>query len=280
MIADSVWFFNPDTLMPVPQKPFRGSKVNVGQYLSSPSGIKTQHIVMILDRSGSMQATRDAAINAFNAQLDTIQRLSENNRIHASFLTFNQDVYEHFFESYAHHLEKLNRYNYQPEGWTALNDAVGYAIEKLKKETPCNDHNHTYLVVIVSDGQENHSRYFNNDSVRNRIQTLQNTGRWTFTYLSCNQEDAREFSKNYTVPIGNVGTYEHTAAGFNCMGQNLSRNIETYCCAVDQGQTASASFTGSTPEQIVEMSNVDPTVFAPVDPNGWKEKLKNDKQTA
>lgn len=238
-------------------------RANVGQYVSnhepvSPQtdGVSTAHIAFVLDCSGSMSQVKDATISAFNAQVDTLRNVHGlDTRV--SFITFNDVVYEHCFDQHPDRLEKLSPSSYRPDGWTALYDAVGYTIEKLCHSTDSHDLKSTYLVVILTDGDENYSKFFNSHIIRNKIQALQDTKRWTFSYIGCNQ-DLTAVQRETCIPVSCMATYTNTADGMHNMAKSISRGLETYCNAVADGGEGVLNF-GSTSDGFVNLSDVPDT---------------------
>jgi hypothetical protein len=45
-----------------------------------------------------------------------------------------------------------------------------------------------YLVVIITDGEENSSKEYSNDAIRKIIEDLRSKGNWEFVYLGANQD--------------------------------------------------------------------------------------------
>jgi hypothetical protein len=79
----------------------------------------------------------------------------------------------------------INQKQYVPSGMTALLDAIGTTVLKIRddlaEELAHGDS--TVIIVILTDGYENASRLFNQQGIKNLIRELEATGKWTFTYL-------------------------------------------------------------------------------------------------
>lgn len=207
-----------------------------------PSENPRTYIAFILDKSGSMEFVRDATIDAFNKQIETIvkeSRISDNNFY--SLVTFSTTVEPVFFNRKNGYIEHLSRKNYQPNGWTALYDAIGYTINRLDYEAE-DVANAAFLINIVSDGQENRSLSFNKQSIGNLIRLKQNTGRWTFTYLGSNQ-DLAQVSASLFIPYQNTLTFDsNTAKGISNAFAANSKGLKCYLTSRRVGETSSESF--------------------------------------
>jgi hypothetical protein len=101
-------------------------------------------------------------------------------------------------------LADLTHETYQPHGWTALLDAVGTAIRQL--ETYDAD---AYIVLIVTDGAENHSREFTAAQIRELVTQKEATGTWTFVFLGANI-DAWAVAQTLGMQRGNVAQFSAT----------------------------------------------------------------------
>ena len=157
-------------------------------------------IAIVLDKSGSMgndhqNPTRTSeTVEGYNKQIREIVSNSNSQDIKLSLFTFNQTVYEHLIDVDAKELTEATVESYNPSGWTAWYDGLGYAIEKLE-ELGKNDPECSYLVITISDGQENHSTHFNSNTLRKKIDACKATKKWTFSFMGCNDSDIKEFNE-------------------------------------------------------------------------------------
>ena len=118
--------------------------------------------------------------------------------------------------------------DYCPDGCTALCDAVGNTINRikytqqyLKKEEKPNK----TLFVIITDGQENSSREFSSSQIKNLITTQKNEQDWEFLFLGANM-DAVETANNYGIDADKAVTYLSDAIGtttaWNILGETTA----------------------------------------------------------
>lgn len=202
---------------------------------------ETTHVVFILDSSGSMGAIRDEAIEMFNQQVSEARNTSRG-RTTVSFTTFGTGSRPiiHTIGADLGLLEPLTHETYKPDGMTPLYDAIGWTIERVERELNTEDENTSVLVVIISDGQENHSGQWQKDvpheqrhraysaaDIAEMIARLDQTGRWTLTYLGANQ-DLREVQKNLGFKASNMQSFAADIAGMNRASADLRSSSKRY----------------------------------------------------
>lgn len=169
--------------------------------------------VIILDRIGSMEAIRRAAVDGFNETLSGIKKAQEK------FV----DTQEHFISLLAfcscemkQILDKvpvmeanpLKLEDYQPCCTTPLYDAMGFTITKMRDYVKSIE-NAVVVVTIITDGLENASKEYTGCSIKILVESLREEG-WTFTYMGANQ-DAVEVAMNLS--IRNSRNFEYSEQG-------------------------------------------------------------------
>jgi uncharacterized protein YegL len=96
---------------------------------------KTYHL-MILDKSGSMNSVRDVTIDGLNEQLSSIRQAEtdfDDQEQVVCFVTFNGQVdTEQLWDAKIEDIPNFSRNNYSPGGGTALFDAIGMGVSKLR----------------------------------------------------------------------------------------------------------------------------------------------------
>ncbi len=183
------------------------------------------YIAIVLDASGSMASCLNATISGFNEQVQEIKsKASLGGETFVSLWTFNSSLFEHFVNKDPNFIHEITDKDYCPSGGTALRDAVGSAICRLATE---DDKDSAFLVMIMSDGEENSSKEFSVKALADLITEKKNTGRWTFTYMGSNQ-DLTKVAKEMNLDYGNMINYTSTKEG-TARGMIRSRKaIGTY----------------------------------------------------
>lgn len=167
---------------------------------------KKIHFAVVLDKSGSMSPRKEQALTFFNEHVQQFRqeaKLDEQD-IYVSLVTFNGSVFEVTWNTDANLIEDAKPKDYQPDGSTALFDAMGYTISKLQK-TVTDDEDTTYFLIIITDGQENSSvEYKNYEKLNSLIEELKSTKRWTFTFLGCDEQYLSVISRQTGIPLSNM----------------------------------------------------------------------------
>lgn len=181
------------------------------------------HVAFVIDRSGSMMKTKRQAVDGFNGQLEEIHQNSKEQDIRCSLVTFGTEVFEHLWEEHAENLKAATYESFTSLEWTALYDAAGYTIDKLIKETDTEEEGATYLVFIISDGEDNQSKFFDSSRLNSLIKECESTGKWTFTFMGC--DNLEKVSRETGIKLDNMAAWENrTAAGTaRAMGQTRQR---------------------------------------------------------
>jgi hypothetical protein len=123
--------------------------------------------------------------------------------------------------------QPLTNATFVPRGNTALMDAIGRSIVDTGsriERMPNHERPEKVVMVIVTDGQENASKEYNQAKVHEMITHQQDKYAWEFVFLGANQ-DAIKAATNLGMAAGNAMTYAHNAAGstaaFAAVGSNL-----------------------------------------------------------
>lgn len=150
-------------------------------------------VAFVLDRSGSMEKIKEEAVEGLNDQMNLLRAEAEKGGSECLFslTVFSTDVESLYFNESINSLQNLTYDKYVPNGWTHLYDGVGYTIDRLCSETDVDNEYNSYLVIVVSDGQEtpqNGSKVWTAASLAKKIKSLQDTNRWTFAYVGANQD--------------------------------------------------------------------------------------------
>ena len=187
------------------------------------------YVAILLDRSGSMQSVKMPTIRGYNEQVQVL--LEEANtdgrgETFASLVSFNGRIAEDFFNAPIDILREMHESEYNPTGATAYYDALGYTINKLCETTDPSDEFNSYLVIAVSDGEDTSSKIWTKQKISERVKELENTNRWTFTFIGANV-DIHTVQKDLGFKGGNTMAYRSdsvgTAAAFHANAGQLKK---------------------------------------------------------
>lgn len=133
-------------------------------------------IVIVLDESGSMQCIRDQIIDSINDLIAEQKQIKEKPSTF-TLVKFNDTVKNVIVNKLLTDVRFLSSLDYEPNGPTALYDAIGETVEWFRNEKDV-------LMVIVTDGQENASKKYNKNQINKMIDDKKNHNNWTYVYLS------------------------------------------------------------------------------------------------
>lgn len=155
-------------------------------------------IVVVLDKSGSMQSVRGDAIGGFNAFLGEQQAQPGCGRLTLALFD-SPGTYElvHCGTPLAE-VPLLTEETYVPSGMTALLDAIGRTVDEVGKRlaaTPEPDRPESVIVAILTDGEENSSQEYSRERVFEMIRVQREAYSWQFVYLGANQDAIAEAGK-------------------------------------------------------------------------------------
>ena len=205
---------------------------------------KTTLYSFIIDRSGSMSGMEQMAVNGFNEHLKTIRNLKiefPKQEFLCSLTTFNHEVNTVVSAKPIDQISPIELGQYAPEGTTALLDAIGGNIhevkEKYQKELDKNELSVVY--VIITDGYENASRFFSYHDIARKISELEETQKWTFTFLGADF-DAFQTSKMLNIKKENVMNFEKELYGV--MSKQINEQMHSYSAEKEIGIIKSRFF--------------------------------------
>lgn len=170
--------------------------------------------LIILDQSGSVYSIQRQAITGVNETIQTIRvacRKHEDQEHLVTLVAFNTNEGKTIYDNVeADKVEKLTAEQYRPACGTPLYDAMGNALTKLRKDVAEND---IVLVTIITDGYENASREYNQQSIKVLVDELKGKD-WVFTYIGANQ-NAKEVGA--TISVTNTMNFSATIEGTKAM---------------------------------------------------------------
>jgi uncharacterized protein YegL len=178
---------------------------------------KQTEIVVVLDRSGSMQSISKSTVDGFNTFLN-----EQQNAEGEAFMTLVQfdDRYEIDYKSVpVKDVNPLiNGETFKPRGMTALLDAIGKTVNELETDRDV-------VFVIITDGGENASKEYKREAIMTMIKTLEDEKGWYFLFLGANQDAIAagggmgiSGNKSFTFNATDVGT----ASAFSTFSDNIS----------------------------------------------------------
>lgn len=158
----------------------------------APNTPKTFCIEFVLDETGSMGMIHGPTVGGFNDYLDE-QRVQPG-ECKISLTKFESGrLYTPFEDLDIALAPTMTDRMFCPGGGTNLFDAIGDRIESLDERLQKWSEKPNVLFVVMTDGQDNQSRYFDEDMIF-RLVTEHREAGWAFAYLGADQ-NALEIGK-------------------------------------------------------------------------------------
>lgn len=206
--------------------------------------MKRQHIAIIRDHSGSMGHLTRFAKDDYNMQINCLKGLAKDNDIETSLTVV--ECGQGRVRNLIHVERERERIEWVPElysydangGGTPLFDSVGKAIEILEKVPTVEDV--SFLVLAITDGENNQTYFWNAVRLAKKIQELQATDRWTFAFRVPRGYKAPLVRMG--IPEDNIMEWEQTKAGVEQAAEQTRQSYQNYYTGRASGQTSTTKF--------------------------------------
>lgn len=180
-------------------------------------------IVVILDRSGSMQQGKDDHEGGLQSFVEDQQQLAGNVRF--TFMQFDSaDPCEIIYDGVP--IEDVKDIKLIPRGGTPLLDAVGMGIahvaERLQGEQP-----DQVVVMIITDGHENASSEYTRAQIKQMIEEYERSHQWNFLYLGA---DVDAFAEAGGLAIGSARALKMKKSSEGIRGAYRAMSANTLSC--------------------------------------------------
>ena len=186
-----------------------------------------------------MQGSETETIAGFNTNLKTVQDLEtefKEQEYAVSLTFFNEQVSPVIKNAKSSTLNPLTRMSYMPSGSTALLDAIGKSIYDIKSVygSEIEKDLASVVLIIITDGQENASRFYTYHDIARMIKELDATERWTFSFLGADL-DAIHTSRMLNIRNENVMSF--SKENYAGMMDNVSDSMREYSVNKASGTT-------------------------------------------
>jgi len=176
-------------------------------------------IICILDRSASMQHLTQEVINSFNNFIKEQKKIE--GKANVTLVLFDDKIETPFQRVSLKKFKKINEETYYTRGMTSLYDAIGQTLNneifKDKKKA---------IVLIQTDGQENASQEFNNESVKKLVEEKKGKG-WDFLFLGANI-DSFAVGSSFGLTENDTIDFAATAKGLSDSYMQMSTRTVAY----------------------------------------------------
>lgn len=203
--------------------------------------MKKQYVGISRDHSGSMGSLRKAAIKDYNDGISAIKVAASDNDIDTvvsvTSCGIRSAVQHEVVNSSVNRLQPIT--SYIADGSTPLFDSVGELIEIFKYSPDYSDPNVTFLVMAITDGEENASRVWKH-KLGEEIRRLQGTDRWTFVFRV--PRGYRRNLESLGIPSGNIQEWETSERGLQESSVHTVSAVSNYFQGVSRGVRSTNTF--------------------------------------
>lgn len=175
----------------------------------------TFKIVVILDESGSMEDIRENMIKSINDLIKEQKQVTEGKPTTLTLVKFNNIIKRVIEDKPLNEVQYLTSNDYRPNGSTALYDCIGDTIQRFRNQKDV-------LMVIVTDGQENASRDYNNREITKMIEDKKKYDGWSYVYLS---SDIGTFSQGNSMGLNESFNCTNKIINKSNFGYYVSKNL-------------------------------------------------------
>lgn len=226
------------------------------------------YIGFVNDHSGSMSKHAHAAVRDYNVTISAFRDAANQQMLDTIVSVVGVGIgkaetgrYVGHGDGYGttrqvtisnpHVLKPINEWS--THGGTPLWDGIGDMISLFKSLPDYNNPDVSFLVMVTTDGQEEHSGKWSTLALRDEIESLQRTGRWTFVFRI--PRGGADISRTLGVAPDNVQTWDTTnAAGLTASTAATTAAVNTYYAARSAGSKSTNVFYTTT--QAVDTSKL------------------------
>jgi AcrR family transcriptional regulator len=210
--------------------------------IPAPTTPKKNHISLVIDRSTSMKDCFEEAMRQANILIEKIkaEALAQKQETTLSLYFFSNYVQCIFAHRPIADVQPLT--GYYPDGWTALLDANCTAIEQHLRSGFAGDPDSSFLVMTLTDGEENRSRTYTQQHLVNLLQQTHQTGRWTHVYMVPRDGRARDRVIRLGVSAENVVEWDNTVKGSVEVFDKTSLGVSNYFASRSVGMKSTEKF--------------------------------------
>ena len=213
-----------------------------------------QYVGFVRDHSISMSSLASGAAKDYNSNVEAIREAAERHQLDTIVSTVKCGVEgpprdgwrrgyveREVVNSSVHMLQPITPRDYDTNGGsTPLFDSIGELIEIMKAVPDVDEKDVSFLVIAITDGEENDSTKWTARKLTAEIRKLQGTDRWTFTFR-VPRGYGHELRK-LGIPEGNILEWEQTAAGLRGSTTRTIDSVGQYFVGRKKGVSSSKSF--------------------------------------
>jgi len=217
-------------------------KVAAKKKPSKKASDETTEIVCVLDRSTSIHTSglTEKTIEGFNSFLNEQKQLPGKAKLTLCLFDGGMGygygnsglvnkTYEIIYDRVdIKDVQELNNKTFVPKGMTAMYDAIGVTIDNVYKQLKASKKKSDRVIfLIMTDGEENSSREYDQKTVFKLIEDRQKKDKWAFLFIGANI-DTMKAGGGMGISKGNTMAYSNSGVGVNTAYRNMSASVASF----------------------------------------------------
>ena len=184
-------------------------------------------LVFILDRSGSMSGLERDTIGGFNSLME--KQKNEPGEANITTVLFDSR-YELLHDRInLKDVQPITSSEYYVRGMTALLDAIGRTIKKVKKaqkNLAKEERAEKVMFIITTDGLENASWKYRRSKVKAMIEEQQEKFGWEFIFIGANIDSIKTASR-FGISPDHAVNYSHDSYGVEAKYRAMDKAVHS-----------------------------------------------------
>jgi hypothetical protein len=188
---------------------------------------KSDHadVIVVLDRTGSMDSVRQATIDGYNKFID--EQKAVPGTCNVTLVQFDLDLRDPICQiAYEGRpiadVPHLTLETYEPRGSTPLFDAVGETVTREKAKV----HAGKVICVIITDGENNASKEWTSAQLQALVNEQRKAG-WEFVFMGADI-DAYKAGASMAMPAANTYAFASSQKGTAGAYHGLSQTMASF----------------------------------------------------
>ena len=195
------------------------------------------------DFNSNIQSIREAAIAHNQDTIVSVMKCGFRGLSNDRFNTYSSET-QNVFESIHSNILAIqpipeDQYNANGNN-TPLFDSVGELIEAFKKVPDVDNPDVSFLIMVITDGEDNASRKWSGPALGKEIRALQATDRWTFVFRVPRGYKRQLVSLG--LPEGNILEWDQTERGVQVATQATNVAMDSFYGARSKGLRSTSTF--------------------------------------
>lgn len=187
------------------------------------------NVNILLDRSGSMTDRKSDHIGGLKSFIED----NKDGNTKISLIQFDDiNPCEILLDNMPSQDIDLSKVDLIPRGWTPLYDAIGKTIAFVESNISKEDKDTQVILVIITDGEENASKEWTSEKIRNIIKQKEKD--WKILYLGANVDAFKE-SGRVGISQTSAVNYTNTARGVQNVYSVSTSKLRAMKAAYSQG---------------------------------------------